>query len=457
MVKCFRSLIVACGLVLAAVPAVAQDLTPDRPYRGLFRAGIADATQVLSVSGQAGVGYDTAAFLAQRETGFVGTPVPTDLRGHPYSMLTGGLSYSASGKRLSTGASLSSMMRRYQDFSSVTSYSASAGASFKLTKSTTVSANEVAAYQPWGILFRFPELTQAPIGQSSAPSADLAAGKGTYYTYLTSASLMQQLSRRTSLAVGYNYQRSDYTTISRFRTQGAFLRLSRGFTRNFGLHVGGGYSNTIYVTGPLRGQARSTNDDAQYRAYTLDTGLDYNRRLGLTRRTSLTFSTGGAAIKQESGSTRYDAIGSASVAREIGRTWTAAFLATHDISFLESVRAPYFYNGINASLGGLISRRTSFRSSAGATFGQIGFVREPARSNRLNSGNARVGVGIAISRHLSVDVDYMYYAYSLAAAFVPQDLFGPSFPARMNHHSIAVSLSAWAPILERGRRSNAAR
>jgi hypothetical protein len=67
-------------------------------------------------------------------------------------------------------------------------------------------------------------------------------------------------------------------------------------------------------------------------------------------------------------------------------------------------------------------------------------------------------MGFAISRHLAVSVDYAYYAYSLAGAgFLAPYLLAGGFPAHLNRHSVNVSLNAWTPILERGRRANAAR
>src|SRR6185369_5286025 len=100
------------------------------------------------------------------------------------------------------------------------------------------------------------------------------------------------------------------------------------------------------------------------RSHNLDTGVDYSRDLSLTRRTKLLFTSGATIVRQDT-LTRYEVIGSARLSREIGRTWQADATFQRNVGFLDSVREPTFYNGINFSVGGLITRRLSFRSNAG--------------------------------------------------------------------------------------------
>jgi hypothetical protein len=132
----------------------------------------------------------------------------------------------------------------------------------------------------------------------------------------------------------------------------------------------------------------------------------------------------------------------------------AAVIYTRSVAFFETVRVPYFYDGITVGLSGLVSHRVGFHSSGGATYGDVSVASATPGSNRFATGYANVGGGFALSRYAAIVADYVIYAYSVDDASV---ITGGLLRPQLTRNSFTVVLRAWAPILERGRRSNAAR
>src|SRR5205823_3074609 len=90
------------------------------------------------------------------------------------------------------------------------------------------------------------------------------------------------------------------------------ISLSHGLTRFVSLRGGVGYHFDRYrgVASPVVGSAD------------IDGGLELNRAISLTRHTRLSFATGSSIVSSGDHRTFFLS-GSASLAREIGRSWTA--------------------------------------------------------------------------------------------------------------------------------------
>jgi hypothetical protein len=217
------------------------------------------------------------------------------------------------------------------------------------------------------------------------------------------------------------------------------FRFTRGLSRNLRLRLGYGYTDAHY------GIAQR-----QYHTHNLDTGVDYGRSLSLSRRTKLTFSTGATAI-QQSQETRFDVIGAATLNREIGRTWNASLAYSRSVGYAAYILEPIFSDSISAAYGGLINRRLSFHSGAGTSRGGVGF--RGGSANGFNATNAYAGLSQAVNRHFAVNVNYSFYRYN----FEPGAALVTGLVPRMNRNSINVTLSAWTPIFQHGRKTNASR
>jgi hypothetical protein len=149
-------------------------------------------------------------------------------------------------------------------------------------------------------------------------------------------------------------------------------------------------------------------------------------------------------------------MGNATLTRDIGRTWAAAALYTRGVSFFQTVRLPYVYDSVTLGISGLIARRLQVQSSVGATVGDLSSP-NPAVSPRLNrfaTAYGRAGIIYALSRYAGIGADYVIYAYSFDdVSVLSHGLLQP----QLTRHSVTISLRAWHPIVEHGRRPNAAR
>jgi hypothetical protein len=459
----FLSLIAGAAFLMP-VCADAQDVRPGQAYRGLFGPNTVTAAEALTVNGAIGAGWDSNLFLAQRDQLLLsGAPNAAPLSSGTYNQFSGGLGYSRNGAKLQFEATESSSARRYPDYPLLASHGAAARLGWTPTKRVSFSTSHQFVYQPWQTFASFPTLFGLPLrfDQPVAPNQAFASIEGSSVLYVTSSNFTTQLTRQSSLTAGYSSQLNTYNNSAafvgplqwdifavgrgRFTSQSGIVRFSHGLTRNLGWHVGYGYSD-----------ARYSGDVQRYRGQILDAGIDYSRALSITRRTTFSFSTGAIAIEQpdqSDGYRRYDVNATATLNREIGRTWNASATYMRSGEYLEAARVPYFYDGAVLQLQGLISRRTGFHSAAGATYGDLGIDRNRQRRDRFDTEYANVGLVFAISRYLAINTDYVFYMYSLNR----WDASLPSAGPRLHRHDVVVLLSAWAPVFERGRKSNVAR
>jgi hypothetical protein len=401
------------------------------------------------VNGQVGTGYEAGLLVEQRERGVNFGNVSFLQSDDVFSLFAGGISYVDHTERLDFTASLSSGARKYSKFATVSSHQGSADLTLRLGRRTTVNGFGSAAYQPWGAVIYSPSLTDPAFGQVVAPTRQIPVLNGSYRTYASGASITQQVFRRSTVTAVYTYDLATFSGLAgNYQRQAASLRYSQGMTRNLGWHAGYSYS-----------EARFSEQPTGFRGRGFDLGLDYNRSLSLTRRTQFGFSTGFAAVDSNVAlpvghqGTQYSATGAAWLNREIGRTWNAVVSYNRNVAFFESLRAPYFYDGVSVGLSGLISRRVGLYSSAGATYGDVGLTTGQSESNRFVTGVADAGLTIAISRYAAIGAQYAFYVYSLDDA----NAFWTAYAPDMTRQAVLVTLRAWAPIVERGRRGNATR
>ena len=441
-------------MLLTSVPAAAQESRPGRPYRGLFGPAERDAARVLSVNGQIGSGYETGVLVERRQIDEIDLNIENSSffeSESVFSLFSGGISYVDHTDRLDFNAAFQSTARDYSRFAMVSSHTGSTGLSARLGRRTTVSGFGTASYQPWGAVIYSVALTDPAFGQVVAPTRQIPVLNGSFKTYASGASIAQQMSRRSTLSAGYAYDLADYSGLAAdYQHQEGWLRYTQGLTRNLGWHAGYSYSEARFRGQPTRSRARGRG---------FDLGVDYNRSLSLTRRTQFGFRTGMAAVDSNvelpAGfqGTQYSATGGAWLNHEIGRTWDAAVSYNRNVAFFDSLRAPYFYDGANIGISGLMSRRVGLRASAGATYGTVGLTKGTGESNRFVTGTADTTLTIALTRYAAVAAQYAFIVYSLDDANAFWALYAP----QMTRHVALVSLTAWVPIIERGRRGNVTR
>jgi hypothetical protein len=401
------------------------------------------------VQGQIGMGYETGLLVEQMERGVNFGNVSFLQTEDEFSFFAGGISYVDYTDRHDFSASLQSFARNYLDFATVSSHQGSAALTLRLGRRTELTGFGNAAYQPWGAVVYSPALTDPAFGQVVAPTRQIPVLNGSYRTYTTGVSVSERVTRRSMVTASYTHDIANFSGLAGdYQNQQASIRYSHLVTRNLGWHAG-----YIY------GEARFSEQPTAYRGRGFDVGLDYNRSFSLTRRTQFGFTTGVAAVDSNVvvpvgfEGTEYRATGAAWLNREIGRTWDAVVSYHRNVAFFESLRAPYLYDGVSVGVGGLISRRVSVHSSAGATYGDVGLVTGSRESNHFVTGVADATLVIALSRYAAIATQYAFYVYSLD----DPNAFWTSYAPDMTRHVVLVSLRAWAPIVERGRRGNATR
>ncbi len=435
MITTTRALLVTGLTLLASVPATAQaplqPTRPERPYRGMFASGVDNSGQSLTATSTFSGGYDDNILADATQRSSI-----RNAQGGSLGQFSGGLNYALSASRASVNAGLGTSIRYYPSLGNdyFKTYNASIGGQVQVFKTPNVTLHQSVGYRPFTFLSAFPDAGD-PVGASSAPEPDFVPIASQYMAYAGGVDLGQQLSRRVSFNSSYGYSTTDRTE-TRFLRQTGSAGFQVGMTRGLSLRLGYRYSRADY-----RGRG-------VIETHRPDVGLDFLRALSLTRRTSLTFGVGTeASVYNET--TRFRATGSATVAHEIGRSWSAVGRYQRGTSFVETLSEPTFGDSGSVTLAGLVSRRIQFQAVASASTGHVGF----SAARNYNTYRGSVGLSTALTRFMNVGVDYAYYSYQFDA----QIELEPGVPRDIDRQSIRAHVTLWAPLLNRSRTANASR
>jgi hypothetical protein len=305
-----------------------------------------------------------------------------------------------------------------------------------------MSVSESFSYAPDFRLGLFP--TAGEPGSFEDPfvtgGPDLGIFRDPSYRTSTSAGLTQRLSDRENLYGYYSlltahYGSSDFD----YMNQGAGARYTRQLTTHAGLRLGYRYGTGGYRNLPTLNRRG---------VHTIDAGVDYSRALSVSRRTNFSFSTGSAlfyANNVEVGGRdqglHYALTGSATLSREMGRTWTATLGYRRSVDYHEGFADPFLAQSATASLSGLLSRRLSFVSTLSYSAGTIGV----GKGRHFGSGVFNVGLQYAISRYLAATAQYMYYRYR----FDPLVAVDPRFPRSLSRNGVRFGLTTSIPLVRR--------
>jgi hypothetical protein len=440
-------------------PQPQSDPQISRPYDGLFAQRRVPTEQTLTFMATVGGGYDTN-ILAGASTG--PGPTPSTLLGpaqaSTFENASASLSYSFSGRRLSFGATAGTNANYYASFGVKPLTVANSGginAAWYPSSRTEISASVNALYGPFYTLPGVPVVPVAP-DNGETPSANETPGQTLvldsgstllvedHLNLMGGVALTHSVTRRLSLSVNY----------------GDSIVASPSHAFDLSVRSYGGGLSYLLAKG-LAAQLSYTESTGRFgvgrtptTSHGLAAGLNFNRALSITRRTTLTFASGLAAFSNASvndGRPQYFLSVQASLVHEIGRTWTASLAYNRSASFVETFLQPVFSDAVTAGIGGRLSRRVQVQSSIGATSGTVGLVNASENHFRTYFGSA--GLRVDASRTVSVGLDYAYYR-ALFASGVP---LPPGFARQSDRQSVRVYVSLWAPLMSRGRRPNAAR
>ena len=435
--------VLLCAAVLAgAMPVHAQTPRPERPYRGVYANPGQRSVPVLTWHTSLGLGYDDNVLEGD------GTLLPGESTGRQRapSAFWGGsssLRYRTQRDRLSLNA-LGSMEYSYYgnlEARSVPRYGATLDAVIELSSSTRLSIGEQLGYQPLYFLPGLERLPAPQLGEVPLEDASLGARVANRWTTLTGLGLVQQVSPRVDLELGASYQLTESVQQAPGleRTSGS-LALRVGLNRDVGARIGVSTSESTY--------SGEFGTD-RYRSSDLIAGLDFNRPLSLSRRTTMTFGTGVSTIAAR-GATRYFVLGHVALSHETGRSWTSEVSFRRDVAFEDVFRAPVFSDRVSLGLAGMPSSIVRLAASVGASAGRIGTAAEAA-GYRNYYGTSDVIV--ALSRHVGIGASYTYYRYRFDDG-VP---LAGAWPRRTDRQRLSLYLSLWVPIATTNRSDDASR
>jgi hypothetical protein len=262
-----------------------------------------------------------------------------------------------------------------------------------------------------------------------------------YLEYAVGGTLNHAFSRRTSGELLFGHGASSFSSQSQlgFVSDSAGARITHQLTRTFGLHAGYGMDFARYGV---------NQSGARVRQDRIDVGVDYGRVLALSRRTTLSFSTG-STIVSDGVTHQFRVIGSANLSREIGRTWRAWAAYNRDVGFLPTLQAPTFSDAASAGLDGLLTRRLGFTAQGGASRGVAG----TQVTNDFWAYSGFAGLTYALSRYMGLAGYYDYYRSSFAnTANLPTPLYQD-----VSRRAVTVSLELNTALLQDKRRDNASR
>ncbi len=356
--------------------------------------------------------------------------------------LGGSLAYSYQASRLSLSASAGTTGRYYPSAaqSLIRSTGARLSMSTPLAARTSLFARVTATHQPYSLLSTPTAVIGEDLELSESPALDLdlASTQQAYLAYAGTVGLSHRLSQRTSFQSNYAYANSDRVgAAGQMQQHSARAGLSHNLARGLSLRAGYRYGVVQYPAGPSLPH------------HTIDAGVDYNRTLSISRRTTLTFGTGSTAVTT-SEQLRFVVLVNAALNHEIGRSWNARAAYGRHVGFDEAWEEPVLTDSVNGMLTGLITRRLHVLVSARAARGNVGLT---SGGPRPATYNGAVSLQSALTRFMSVGVSYSYYHQQLGQA----PALSSGFTRAADRQSVRAVANLWAPLFQRVRRGNASR
>ena len=416
---------------------------PERPYRGLFQ-GSAPASSArsesLTVNASFGGGYDSN-ILASEALGLdFDSPDP---EGGTFGLASAGVAYSITRERVSFSAAGNGSVYHYPKLedSWVRRTGVSANVSWSVTQRTTLRASQTVAFDPFYSLLPF-AVSGAPPVEADILETAQALRLDPRRTYGTTLGANHELTQRVSIFADGSFYKAtseshDYDSTGRQLGGGVRWALTRH------LSLRAGYRTTEVTFGDEESGGETSSS-----ARSIDAGVDYNRSVSLSRRTTLGFGSGFAGIN-DGEDTSYSLVGHVTLSHEIGRDWSTSVGYSRDVRFVELLQEAVFSDNLNASLGGLLTRGLAAEASASFSHGNSGAENtEDSFSNALGAAS----LTWALSRNVATSLTYTFYWYDFSRPVLPA-----GFPTETRRHSITAQLQLWAPIFQRPRRPNATR
>jgi hypothetical protein len=425
MIVFTQVLVLVC---LGVVPAAAQLTTPDKPVAAASGQAAGHTQHELIVSASTFGGYDTDV----TEGSAVGLPVKADA-----PQIGGSLAmhYAARSQRVSFFGDVSTTPTHYQSVKPITGIAAlaSASTSVAVTRRLQFDGSFKTGYMP---LFHFSVLptVAGAVEPAPSPATDymLTALDGIYYR--GGANMTYKVSSRSEFHGNYEhgtfrYLNQDY----QLGTQSFGAGYSKGVTQYARLRLGYAEQRGDYPV--------SLGSDVRpVRNQNIDAGIDYSRPLSLTRRTTLSFSTGSTRLDNGE-KVFYDVIGHVTIQHQMKRTWNLRAVYSRGLELVGGFTDPFFADSVTANVTGNASRRVKLIGSAGYANGNLGLG---TNANGYESIQGSMRVDVAVARRLTLFSNYFYYHYLFDRGIALPEGVGRG----LSRHGVRAGLTFDIPVLE---------
>lgn len=448
--RVLAAVVVVCG---CTAQAAAQTPRVEGPFAGLFggQAGDRRVNHSLEARGSVfGLYQDVLRPTAQEVVDYQLDPRYQE--SGAFGGVSGALDYAyrrtakRSGFYVNGHAAAADYSVQPEDIAAV--YNASVGLNTQLTQKVTFNASGYAGYAP------FYNFGAAMIpGAGPTPGVPLVGGgidqtlPGSNFGFGAIfdpnvnvgalSGITANLSKRDTLSVLADYratrllgpQDTAYTGYTAWNAGATYLhKLTRQLSLRLGYH---------------REASRYSNSDQRFTRNGYEIGVDYGDafNLQLGRHTTLSIAPSASVVRWND-DTHFRVNGSVVLTHNMGRTWTASARYVRDLSFVIGFTEPILSDTVGGSVGGTLSRRVRWTSSADWSRGGIGF----SGGSHYGWYSATSNLSVALSRRVAPYVQYTLYGYD-----VPPGSTSMPMLSTFLRQTVSAGLTLFAPIFSSGR------
>jgi hypothetical protein len=361
-----------------------------------------------------------------------------------YAGVAANVDFVARGKRSSFTAAGNTAITRYEVVDGTqASYGIGLGFTSPIGRNT-LHASQTVAYSPLFQLGLFAGLP--PTGSTDVnlpgPSTNLDAAALSSMNYVTAVDFTHPLSRRSSIALVYDFQQNKYPDQTRYNLddQRVGVRYLHTVSTYATLHLEYGYHTGHYAESLERNALRHSHD--------IIAGVDYARTLSFSQKTRFSFSTGSSLLvnggrqlgpASESEGNRLYVNGNASLIHNMGRTWFALATYSRAVRFQDGFRLPFLDNSTTASVSGYVGPRVTLSTNASYSGGTVG---TSGIANGYSSYAVSTFAQFALGRRWAIFSQAMYYHYEFERGVVlPEGL-----PPALDRTGVRIGLTTWLPL-----------
>jgi len=419
----------------------AQAANARRPVRRLF--GESAATQArrhsLTVRGTLNLAYDSN-LLAEGGPGVAADP-RLQVSG-TYMLLNPEADYAYRGRRVTFDTTFGSALRYYPDPGELTALSTWLNTSLTAAfgRNTSLGLSAGGLFQPYSGIAPFPGLARLlAAADFYSGSTDFLQTRNPAFSYNAAIDLTRQVGRQSTMSFGYALRRTDYDdpAMRDLHDRGAYVRFARRLTRNVGVRLGYGYREGtlggLFIAGP-------SSELGSIRSHDIDAGVDFNRALGRTRRTTVGFTTGTSVLNTPV-QNLYRLLASGYLSHQFGRSGTLRVDYQRGLQLVEGLNVPLFTDAVTVTARAMAGPRWDFSASAGYTTGEFGTGLMTGEGGfDTYTGTARAQFGL--SRHLALQAEYFFYHY----LFPPGTSLVPGFARGLDRQGVRGGITFWTPV-----------